>query len=610
MKAIHLPAPVRRYKLYALAALLLFLKTYIFYSQIQLGGFEPVFCLATLGITALFCGLLRLLSPKAAKIGFVTLYLIAGIFTAADSIYYSYVAKMPSAAQLGMAGQLLDVLDTILNLLNWKHLFMLVDLPLWFLYFVNRRKPQESTGTSHSRKESLLLFACGLFCALVVTGAGIFGQFRAEYMHNELFCYHAADFTKAALQAVNTTPVDKSLYTLKDDSDSPYFGMAEGRNVFVLQIEALQNFVIGAWYEGQELTPNLNRLLGTDTLYFPNYYYQVGGGNTADAEFSVNNSLFPPENQAAYVQYADNDYYGLPYLLKENGYSGAHVFHNYKGDFWNRRNAYPVQGFDTYTALEDFEEIDPFPMGISDRQMFTQSMEYLKSWEEPFYALYVTVSSHHPYALPLKDRHIALKPEDEATLFGLYIQSMNYVDRVLGEWLDMLKEEGLYDNSIFVLYGDHYALTNTDPLISSQVSDMLQRSYTIYDVFNVPMLIHIPGSGTAETITTAGGHMDVLPTLLCLLGIDEVRTVMFGQNLLTAESGFVCEQTHMSIGSFISDSVFFKKPHNNILSNYSVYERDTMALLSPDAFQDLSDAAAKKITDCMALMAQNDLFLP
>jgi len=137
----------------------------------------------------------------------------------------------------------------------------------------------------------------------------------------------------------------------------------------------------------------------------------------------------------------------------------------------------------------------------------------------------------------------------------------------------------------------------------------IEDSPTIYDVFNVPLLIHMPGTGVCETISTAGGHLDVLPTLLCLLGIDEVKTVMFGQNLLTAESGFVCEQTHMSIGSFIDDEVFFKKPHNNIVTNYSVYERDTMTVLPPETYYERSAAARKRIEDCAALMADNDLFL-
>lgn len=600
---------LRQYVLYLLAGGLLVWKTYIFYSQIHLAGFEIAFCLATLGVVTLICGLLRLLSPKAAKIGFGVLYFLAGFFMAVDSVYYAYVAKLPSMAQITMAWQIGGVADTVLNLINWKHIAMILDFPLWFLYAVDRKKRTTDETVFPKKYQITSLLSCATACALALVCWTVFGSFRPEYCINELFCYHTVDIVEMLWNATNDEPVDKSQYTLQDDSDSEWFGLAEGRNVFVLQIEALQNFVIGATYEGQVLTPNLNALLETDTLYFPNYYYQIGGGNTADAEFTVNNSLFAPESQAAYVQYTDNHYHGLPWLLKDNGYSGAHVFHNYTKDFWNRETAYPSQGFDSFVGLEDLEQNDPFPMGISDRELFTQSMDYLLSYEEPFYTFYITVSSHHPYAIPLKDRGITLKPEDEGTLFGLYIQAVNYVDTVLGEWLEMLKENGLYDNSIFVLYGDHYALTNTDSQIAGQVSSMLGRSYTIYDVFNVPMLMHIPGSGVTKTIETAGGHLDTLPTLLCLLGINDVKTVMFGQNLLTATEGFVCEQTHMSIGSFISDTVFFKKPHNNLLTNYSVYERDTMTMLDPSLYQIQSDMATKRIEDCAALMAQDDLFL-
>ncbi len=598
-----------QYGLYLLAGGLLFWKTYIFYSQIHLAGFELAFCLGTLCVVTLICGLLRLLSPKAAKIGFGILYFLAGFYMSVDSVYYAYVAKLPSMAQITMAWQIGGVANTVLNLINWKHIAMIFDFPLWFLYFVDRRKREKGTSFWGKKKQVTAMLSCAGCCVLVLVGWTVFGSFRPEYCINELFCYHTVDIVETLWDAANDEAVDKSQYTLRDDSDSDWFGLAEGRNVFVLQIEALQNFVIGAAYEGQVLTPNLNALLQTDTLYFPNYYYQIGGGNTADAEFTVNNSLFAPESQAAYVQYKDNHYHGLPWLLKDNGYSGAHVFHNYTKEFWNRQVAYPNQGFDSFVGLEDLELIDPFPMGISDRELFAQSMDYLLSYKQPFYTFFITVSSHHPYAIPLQDRGITLKPEDEGTLFGLYIQAVHYVDTVLGEWLELLKENGLYDNSIFVLYGDHYALTNTDAQIAGQVSSMLGRSYTIYDVFNVPMLMHIPGSGVTKTIETAGGHIDTLPTLLCLLGIDEVQTVMFGQNLLTATEGFVCEQTHMSIGSFISDEVFFKKPHNNLLTNYSVYERGTMAMLDPSLYEAQSDLATKRIEDCAALMARDDLWL-
>lgn len=591
------------------------IKSYVFYSGLHLTGYEWIFALCTVGIVSAIGGLVSLLSQKAGQRAFWFLYVLASLAMAVDSVYYAYVAKLPSAVQLGMVGQLGDVWDTIYRLMGWKQLFSLFDLPLWFLYAVNGKKSvcAAPDGRKPIRRagEQCVTFAFAVLCTLVcVIPGSIATGFLPRYMVNELFSYHVYDIADALHEKSTTRVVDKEKYRYTAETEDAFWSIAKDRNVIILQVEALQNFVLGSYYNGQELTPFLNRMLGEDTLYFDHYYYQIGGGNTADAEFAVNNSLFAPENAAAYVQYMDNAYHGLPWLLKDNGYSGAHVFHNYRGDFWNRREAYPAQGFDSFTALEDFEEIDPFPMGISDKELFRQSMAQLTAYEEPFYAFYITVSSHHPYAIPLKDREITLAPADEETLFGLYMQAVNYVDRAIEGFVKELQDAGLYENSILVIYGDHYALTNTDAQIAAQVKGLLGRDYTIFDTFNVPCIIHIPGSGVTETISTAGGHMDLMPTLLHLLGIEKTVNVTFGQNLLTAQYGFVCEQTHVSIGSFISDEVFFQKPHNNLLTNYRVYERATMKTLSPDGYMADSTKATERIEDCAALMARDDLRLP
>ena len=101
----------------------------------------------------------------------------------------------------------------------------------------------------------------------------------------------------------------------------------------------------------------------------------------------------------------------------------------------------------------------------------------------------------------------------------------------------------------------------------------------------------------------------MMPTLLCLLGIDNDKTVMFGQNLLEAETGFVCEQTHVAVGSFISDEVYFKKPYNNIKANYDAYSRADMSRMDPDLFKEQSDYAKQRILDCAELLADNDIML-
>ncbi|MBE6626159.1 MAG: LTA synthase family protein [Ruminococcaceae bacterium] len=601
-------------------ALLLFIKSKVFYSGLHLADFPSAFAMASAGILLLVYTAVSFFSTRGAKVTVTVMYFIVSVLLGVDGVYYSYVSKLPTVAQLGMVTQLDDISETIEGLIKAKDVMMLIDLPIWIILFVNNRLFGKQISEGILGKPALFLSrplfkkwhtaAVSGAVALVLTlGVVLFPSFEAEYMANEIMCYHVSDIYTSIFMGTRDRVVDKSKYTSPDYSDYEFFGVAEGRNVIIIQVEALQNFVIGAYYEGQELTSNLNKLIHGDSFYFANYYYQIGGGNTADAEFHVNNSLFAPESNAAYMQYPDNTYYGLPYLLKDEGYSGAYAYHGYIGSFWNREYAYPNQGFDDYISLEDFEENDVFGMGLSDRQLFTQSMEMLKTYEEPFYAFYITLSSHYPYGIPLEERQITLKPEDEQTLFGLYIQSVNYADRCIGEFIEMLKEADMYDNTILVIYGDHYALGNTDSNNATRFRELTGRKYTLYDMFNVPLIINVPGMEHNETVNTAGGHIDVLPTLLYLLGITNDKAVMFGQNLIEAEVGFVCQQTHMSAGSFINNEVLFKKPHNNIKTNYDAYQYGTDEKLDYTLFEAESDYALGRIRDCQALLERNDVLL-
>lgn len=599
---------------------LLLFKSYTFYSGLHLGAFPLAFAFATVAIVLAAYSFLCLISPKLSAKVLTVIYFLISILFAFDGVYYSYTSKLLSVTQLGMAGQLDDITDTIVGLIKPKDVMQVLDLPLWLLYFFNRRlilgkfTPLKRFSLFEKigqiRVGKTVTAIGGLILSLILSfGVIFFPEFESEYMINEILCYHANDIYVNLIKPDEERIVDKSKYTSPDYSDYEFFGIAEDRNVIVIQVEAMQNFVLGAFYDGQEITPNLNKLIKNDSFYFDHYYYQIGGGNTADAEFHVNNSLFAPESNAAYMQYADNTYYGLPHLLKNKGYSGAYAYHGYIASFWNREYAYPGQGFDDYISLEDFEQNDVFGMGLSDRQLFTQSMELLKTYKEPFYAFYITLSSHYPYGIPIAERDIVLKPEDEQTLFGLYIQSMNYVDKCIGEFIDMLEESGLYENTMLVIYGDHYGLGNTDVENAKRFTELTGRDYTLYDMFNVPLIINVPGINHNEVVSIAGGHIDTLPTMLYLLGITNDKAVMFGQNLIEAEIGFVCQQTHMSIGSFINNEVLFKKPHNNIKSNYDAYEYGTMARLDFTLFEDESDYAAEKIKDCAALLEDNDVLL-
>ncbi|WDU84411.1 LTA synthase family protein [Caloramator sp. Dgby_cultured_2] len=141
----------------------------------------------------------------------------------------------------------------------------------------------------------------------------------------------------------------------------------------VVQLEAFQGFVLERKINGQELTPNLNKL-AKDSLVFENYYYQTAWGGTSDAEFLSNVSLLPARDGSVYYQYAGNKYDALPKELKGIGYFTA-VMHANRPGFWNRTNMYRALGFDKYESEKDFNIDEIQGMGLSDKSFLNRQLK-------------------------------------------------------------------------------------------------------------------------------------------------------------------------------------------------------------------------------------------
>ena len=174
------------------------------------------------------------------------------------------------------------------------------------------------------------------------------------------------------------------------------FGAAKGRNLIVIQLEAFQNFAINREYEGQELTPFLNSLVNEqESVYFDHYYYQVGSGNTSDAEFATNNSILGTMSSYTYTLYQQNYFRGLPVLLKEQGYETA-AMHAYEKTFWNRENIYPSLGFDHFFDSDYYEDDEDYTgwsvVATNDKSFYHQSIDAMKTMKEPFYSFMITLS--------------------------------------------------------------------------------------------------------------------------------------------------------------------------------------------------------------------------
>ena len=363
-------------------------------------------------------------------------------------------------------------------------------------------------------------------------------------------------------------------------TDHSLYGLAKGRNLIMIQLESVQEITIDMEFQGKPVTPFLSQLTREEgTLTFENFFHQLGSGNTSDAEFAANNGLLGSLDSYTYQLYQDNYFKGLPVLLKEQGYSTA-VFHGFRKDFWNRENIYPNLGFDRYVGGEDFvsDHIEGLGSqritGISDREFFRQTATILKDMPQPFYSFLITLSSHYPFLTPDGFNALEVTPE-EKTICTDYLNLVRYTDSSVELFFQELKDQGLYDNSIIVLYGDHFGMPKSDPDIAEKMGELLGREYSYLDLMRVPFIIHVPGTEISETLSIAGGQLDILPTVAFLLGMETREALYLGQNLLTAKRGFVPFQVQLLKGSFANDEVLLEASRDGIFENSRGYDLAT-----------------------------------
>lgn len=500
---------------------------------------------------------------------YIALTLLLTIIMFGDLLYYRYFMGFLSIKLIQQATFVGSVTSIIFSIVKITDVFLFLDLVL-FLSMKNRVEKI----VIYKKKSAVLLTM--IILPSIILGIS-FSEIYTGIKKYEFFNYHIFDIISTDFENNRLWSGDRKfvLDEMEERSnqgiESKYFGVAKDRNLIVVQIESLQNDFIGESYEGQEILPNLNALIQSDTFYFSNYYQQLGKGNTSDAEFVSLNSLYPITTGNAYNVYEKNEFYGLPWIMKEHGYT-ATSYHGYEASFWNRENIYPYLGFDQSYFEDDYIMGEKIVFGLDDEDFFNQSIPLMKKVEGKRFDFMVTLSSHKPFDLPDDKKKIILNDEDQ-NYFGRYVQSINYVDSVIGNFIDQLKSEGLYDNSIIVFYGDHYGIGVEDNDAIESLESFLGSEYTYEDMMNIPLVVHIPGLGISEEYEITGGQVDLLPTILNLMGIRN-EYLTFGRDLLNNEEGFVASQTFMEKGSFIDNDYVFEISRDGIFENSKAYTRD------------------------------------
>ncbi|MBL4932740.1 LTA synthase family protein [Clostridium paridis] len=331
----------------------------------------------------------------------------------------------------------------------------------------------------------------------------------------------------------------KDFYAKKNENlpDNSYKGLFNGKNLLIIQVESLENFVIGQKADGQEITPNLNKLLN-NSIYFPHVFEQVNEGTSSDSDLMVNTGMLPLRKGSTFFRYPNRDYISLPKLLGEKGYESTAI-HPDKGSFWNYADGLKGIGFNNFIDYYSFNPDEVIGLGLSDETYFKQVVPMIKKMKQPFYTFTVTLTNHGPFELPDKYKELNLTGELKDSLLGNSFQTVHYTDKQIGMFLNELDKNGLLDNTVVVIEGDH---TGVHKYYNDKVNEMKNPENWWLDnnISSVPYIVYQKNYNNPVKIDTYGGQVDMMPTISYLMGVDESKYInsALGRNLLKTNKSF------------------------------------------------------------------------
>ena len=519
--------------------------------------------LMDLGFIILISTFSLLLKGKAKKIYYIIMSFIFNAICIINAVYYNYYGSFVSVSLLATSVFVKDVGDAVVDLAikptDWIYFWELI--VLFILFKKNKEKEIISKGLN------AFLIGIGISIVIICTSCIMqpntsFSRFkklwnRVLVVNNfGVYVYQIDDIIQSLKPKFNNIfGYDNALKVTKEyyEENKPsrnvneYTNIFEGKNVIAIHAESLQTFTLNMEFEGKPVAPNLKKL-AKESLYFSNFYAQIGVGTSSDTEFTFATSLLPANNGTVFVNYFNNKYITIQNLLKNKGY---YVFsmHGNVGDFWNREAMHTNMGYDKFYSKSSFVIDEEYGLGLSDKSFFHQVVPMIKEIDEsvnsPYYGTLITLTNHTPWrdAYLYSDykvtKTVNIDGESvtrdylENKVMGKYLKSVNYMDDIIGNFINEMDKAGLLKNTVIVIYGDHDArisknaydyMYNYDPITDTVLTEEDEGyiEFNDYDyelIRKVPLIIWTKDKKIVKEINTPMGMIDVLPTLGNMLGV-------------------------------------------------------------------------------------------
>ncbi len=502
-----------------------------------------------------------------------------------NHIYYTFYMSFVSVSLLATLSMLGEVSDSVTSRLELIYfIYIIAPIIMIIVNGVLSKKNYYFEVGKHEKGKRM--FASNIIVGVVIIAfvivtlvpseaSRLIKQWNRDYNVQRfgLYLYTFNDLVQSLEPSVSSMfGYDSAVKTFRDfynnrevsKESNQYTNIFEGKNVIFIHAESIQNYLIDLEINGTVITPNLNRI-SKEGLYFSSFYPQISVGTSSDTEFTLSTGLLPSSSGTVFINFYDRTYETLQQQFNKKGYY-TFSMHANEATYWNRLTMYKTLGYqefyakDRYLVPKDKSDPDWVGLGLSDKSFFKQIIPILtdiKADHENFMGTIITLSNHSPFDDVSKygDLDFSITydkgtgefdengneimesvtvPYIEGTQMGNYLKSAHYADEALGEFFDMVMENNLDEDTVFVIYGDHESklgkknlrlLYNYDAY-TDDLKDESDPTYVDIDNYkyellkNTPLIIWTSDKKLQGEIKDVMGMWDVFPTIANMFNLD------------------------------------------------------------------------------------------
>ena len=474
---------------------------------------------------------------------FVVVNSIAFAINLADSVYFRYTMRRTTTTvfeEFSNEGNLGSIIGT--EFLNHWYLVLLFALVVFLLWRCYVRPSINSHSLKWWRYDVACLLSLLLFAPFCV--AGMRGGFTTavrpitisnanQYASRPVDAALALNTPFALIRSIGKNVFvvphyfsdEKALASIYTPIHTPNDSVSMvKKNVVVLIVESFGREYIGALNKDLEggkykgYTPYVDALIGKSTTF---RYSFCNGRKSIDGMPSILSSIPMFVEPFILTPSSMNDYTGLAGILGQEGYETA-FFHGAQNGSMGFQAFAQKTGFQHYFGRTEYEAAkgtDDFDgtWAVWDEPFLQYYAEEMGKMKQPFMTAVFTASSHHPFVIP--EQYKQQFPEGK-----LEIQKcIRYTDMAIGKFFETASKQPWFQNTIFVLTSDH---TNMSDHANYQ---------TDLGGFCSPIIIYEPSHPEGQMIDKIAQQIDILPTVLGMLGYQKPY-FGFGIDLLNTPS--------------------------------------------------------------------------